>query len=122
MQEVQGAAGTGVQESLWDPARARAVILPIVHEVYPMFEKYGVPFPEIKFRKMTRTWGVCRPAAKTITFNTKLASVPYKAAVYVVMHEMTHFLEPNHSKKFYEKLTIFMPDWKEGKELLCKTT
>lgn len=124
LQEMQGAeevhspADSDMNQRLWDPARARAVIIPIVREVYPMFEKHGVPFPEIKFRKMTRTWGVCRLTAKTITFNTKLASVPYKAAVYVVIHEFTHFLEPNHSKRFYEKLVTFMPDWKEARNLL----
>lgn len=39
---------------------------------------------------------------------------------YVVVHEFTHFLQPNHSKNFYMQMTMFMPDWLERKKLLEK--
>ncbi|MDR0272744.1 MAG: M48 family metallopeptidase, partial [Clostridiales bacterium] len=33
-------------------------------------------------------------------------------------HEFIHFLQPNHSKKFYELLSTLMPDWRERKRIL----
>ena len=39
---------------------------------------------------------------------------------YVVVHEFTHFLQPNHSKKFYQQLAMFMPDWEARKTILEK--
>ncbi|RKV99035.1 MAG: M48 family peptidase, partial [Campylobacter sp.] len=33
-------------------------------------------------------------------------------------HELAHLLYPNHSKKFYEHLSLYMPDWQKRKEIL----
>lgn len=41
---------------------------------------------------------------------------------YVVMHEFCHFIHPNHSKQFYAFLAMLMPDWKQRKEILDKST
>jgi len=90
----------------------------ICRKVYPEFKKYGIAFPELKFRKMTSKWGICRPTKGILTFNTALSEATVEAIYYVVVHEFTHFLEANHSKKFYDRLEAFMPDWKERKKLL----
>ena len=42
----------------------------------------------------------------------------YPIIDYVVLHELTHFLYPNHSKQFYMFLSNYMPDWKERKQVL----
>ena len=44
------------------------------------------------------------------------ARMPY--IDYVVLHELVHFLYPNHSKHFYAFLSNHMPDWKERKFVL----
>ena len=46
---------------------------------------------------------------------------PLSCIEYVVTHEFVHFLQPNHSRKFYQYLSMFMPDWKERKSSLEKT-
>ncbi len=89
--------------------------------VYPKFGKYGIPFPEIKFRNMVSRWGSCMPMAGRITFNYALASVPFVCIEYVVIHEFTHFLHPDHSPDFYRQLSVFLPDWRERKALLEKS-
>ncbi|MDR2159802.1 MAG: M48 family metallopeptidase [Treponema sp.] len=37
---------------------------------------------------------------------------------YVVLHELIHFLYPNHGREFYDFLTLYMPDWKGRKKVL----
>ena len=46
--------------------------------------------------------------------------MPRNCIEYVIMHEFCHFIHPNHSKLFYEFLTMLMPDWKIRKEILDK--
>ena len=43
---------------------------------------------------------------------------PLPAAEYVVAHEFTHFLQANHSARFYAELARYMPDFKEKEKLL----
>lgn len=61
------------------------------------------------------------PMAGRITFNYALASVPFVCIEYVVIHEFTHFLHPDHSPDFYRQLSVFLPDWRERKALLEKS-
>lgn len=86
--------------------------------VYPRFQGCGVAFPEIKFRKMKSRWGSCRPKSGVLTFSTALAQVPPACAEYVVYHEFTHFLQPNHSAAFYAALEERLPDWRERRKRL----
>lgn len=98
----------------------RELIEEFSKKVYPYFEKKGIEYPEIKFRKMKSQWGNCHPKKGILTFNTNLVFASYECIEYVVMHEFTHFLEPNHSKKFYEELEKICPDWKKRRNELKK--
>lgn len=71
-----------------------------------------------RLREMVSRWGSCSPKKGFVTFNTALVAMPVSCIEYVVMHEFTHFLFPNHSKNFYQQLRIFMPDWEERKKRL----
>ena len=87
-------------------------------EVYPYYEKKGVKYPQIKFRKMKSRWGSCHPTKGILTFNTNLIYAPIECVEYVVLHEFTHFLQANHSPKFYEELEQVCPDYKECRRML----
>lgn len=104
----------------WIKEQCVSTISMVCEAVYPKFQKYGVVFPELKFRRMISRWGSCQPKRGTLTFNISLIEAPMACIEYVVVHEFTHFLQPNHSKKFYTQLTMFMPDWAERKKLLEK--
>ena len=80
---------------------------------WPYFEKQGILSVEIKYRQMTSTWGVCRPTRGTITFNKNLIHQPDAFIEYVVVHELSHLLQPNHSHRFYELVEFLLPQWKE---------
>lgn len=105
----------------WYRVFCRETLTELCKATYPKFGKYGISFPEIKFRNMVSRWGSCMPRGKRITFNYALATVPIACIEYVVVHEFTHFLHPNHSPDFYRQLSVFMPDWRERKALLEKS-
>ena len=88
--------------------------------IYPKFQKYGVAYPTIRYRNMVSRWGSCQPKRCVLTFNYALVEAPISCIEYVVVHEFTHFLQPNHSKKFYQQLAMFMPDWEARKTILEK--
>lgn len=93
----------------------------VLDELYPLFEKYGVDRPGLRIRDMETRWGSCLPKKGIITLNKRLLEAPRNCIEYVVMHELCHFIHPNHSKNFYAFLTMLMPDWKERKQFLDKT-
>lgn len=105
----------------WIKDQFKQIVTSICSTVYPRFQKYGVTYPEIRLRNMVSRWGSCQPKRGILTFNIALIEVPLSCIEYVVVHEYTHFLQPNHSRKFYELLPTFMPDWMERKKLLEKS-
>lgn len=96
----------------------RDVIISLCEKVYPHFEKRGVEYPQIKFRRMVSRWGSCHPTKGILTFNTNLMYAPIECIEYVVAHEFTHFLQANHSGKFDEELVAICPDWKSCRKRL----
>ena len=96
----------------------REVFGKIAGEIYPVFQKLGVPMPEIRIRRMKSRWGSCMPGKGVITLNKQLLAAPRECVEYVVLHEFCHFIHPNHSKQFYDLLSAIMPDWKVRKQRL----
>lgn len=94
------------------------IILALCEKVYPYFEKLGVKYPQIKFRKMVSRWGSCYFAKGILTFSTNLMYASIECIEYVVLHEFTHFLQPNHSGEFYEELAKTCTCWKECRKKL----
>lgn len=104
----------------WLVSICKDAIQSLCDSIYPKFQKYGVVYPTIRYRNMVSRWGSCQPKRCILTFNYALVEAPISCIEYVVVHEFTHFLQPNHSKKFYQQLAMFMPDWEERKKILEK--
>ena len=96
----------------------REVVTKMCRRVYPYYEKRGIAFPQIRFRKMVSQWGNCRAKEGILTFNTALMYAPPECVEYVVWHEFTHFLEPNHSRAFYAELAQVCPTWQASRKQL----
>jgi predicted metal-dependent hydrolase len=90
----------------------------IVVEIYPLFSVHKVSFPTVKIKSMKSRWGSCAHKKGLITLNKNLIEKPRECIEYVVMHEYCHFIHPDHSKRFYNLLGSFLPDWKTRKSLL----
>ena len=81
-------------------------------------EKMNLSVKEFGIKKMKTRWGTCNIRDKRIWINLELAKKPLECLEYIVVHEMVHLLEKNHSKKFYAYMDRFLPDWKEYKKIL----
>lgn len=79
---------------------------------YQSLNDYQLDFPEVKIRTMKSRWGSCTPVKKSITLNRKLIHYPFEFIEYVILHEFVHFIQPNHSKSFYNIIENHMPDYK----------
>jgi len=84
---------------------------------YPRFERYAIQRPRVFIRQMRSQWGSCTESGK-MTLNLKLIQVPRQFIDYVIVHELCHLIEHNHSTAFYALLTRIMPDWKGQREKL----
>ena len=100
--------------------QCKAIFGEVMDELYPLFKKYGIEKPTLKIRDMETRWGSCLPKKGIITLNKRLLEAPRNCIEYVVMHELCHFMHPNHSKYFYAFLSMLMPDWKDRKIYLDK--
>lgn len=72
----------------------------------------GVKVERFFVQRMKTKWGSCNPSAKSIRLNTDLAKKPCECLEYVVVHELTHLLEPTHSRRFIALMDRFMPNWR----------
>jgi predicted metal-dependent hydrolase len=100
----------------------RKAVNEICERIYPEFKEYVPEYPVIKFRRMRTKWGICRPTRNEITFSYMLSAAPLDCIEYVIFHEFCHFIHPDHSKNFYARLSLFVPDWKARKERLEKVS
>ncbi|GLR97618.1 putative metal-dependent hydrolase [Bradyrhizobium liaoningense] len=73
--------------------------------------------PSWRMVAMKKQWGSCSPAG-AILLNPHLIKAPRKCIDYVILHELCHLKEHNHSSRFYRMLSQAMPDWKRVKSQL----
>lgn len=75
--------------------------------------------PQVKLLKMRVQWGSCSPKG-VLVFNPNLVKAPRECVDYVILHEVCHLKEHNHSQRYYRLLTELMPDWEFQKTRLDK--
>lgn len=80
--------------------------------IFPQLSAYGIVMPKLRQRIMRSRWGSCMPAKAIVTMNTYLAIMPEGIIDHVMLHELCHLIHPNHSRHFYNVMTMIMPDWK----------
>ena len=86
-------------------------------EYYYKFEE-NIEEPTLKIRKMKSRWGVCNTKTKNITLNLELIHYSIECLDYVIVHELSHLIEPNHSKKFWNIVSKYYPNYKEIRKKL----
>ena len=86
--------------------------------VYPLVQPLGVAWPELRLRRMKSQWGNCHWRQGYITLNTALARCPETLRDYVALHELVHFVHPDHGPGFYGLMDRLMPDWRQRRKEL----
>ena len=82
---------------------------------YLIYKAYCVEnSPSFKLMVMKKQWGSCSTKGDLI-LNPHLVKAPKECIDYVLLHELCHIAEHNHSERFWRLLTQVMPNWKEVK-------
>lgn len=89
----------------------------IYTEALQMFHRYRLKRQPLYLRKMRSRWGSCTAKGKVI-LNPEIIKAPSKCILYVIVHELCHQIQYNHSKKFYDIQSEIMPDWERWKNRL----
>lgn len=95
-------------------------LMAALDRMYPLVEAVGIARPQLRLRKMKSQWGNCHSQQGYITLNTALAACTEALQDYVALHELVHFLHPNHGPLFYKTMDRLMPDWKMRRKELKK--
>ena len=91
----------------------------------PLIEKWAivldVPLPAWGIRRMKTKWGTCNIEAKRIWLNLELIKKPPQCLDYIIVHELAHFLERNHSDRYVALMDRHLPNWRMLRdELNCE--
>jgi hypothetical protein len=77
----------------------------------------GVSPNTIKTRDYKSRWGSCSVSGE-ISYNWRIIIAPHRIVDYVVVHELCHMLEHNHSPKYWRQVGSIIPDYKECRDWL----
>ena len=118
--QVKNAEDTPRIDTLLDKWRREQAAKLFSHRIaalFPAFQSFPVKHPALKIRRMKARWGSCSTSG-TVTLNLRLIHLEAALIDYVVMHELCHLVEHNHSQRFYALLTRMMPDWRARRQKL----
>lgn len=109
------------QDSILDPSKiaeykklAKETIPPRVQE---FAKEYGFSYNTVKITSATTRWGSCT-SKKTLNFTYRLALAPQEVIDYVIVHELCHLRQMNHSSKFWDEVRAIMPEYKKQEKWL----
>lgn len=98
----------------WYRCQAEVIIKKKASELSDML---GVTFNRLTIRGARTRWGSCSQKG-TLNFNWRLAMAPEPVINYVVIHELAHLKEMNHTNKFWQLVAEHCPCWREHRKWL----
>lgn len=98
----------------WYIQKAKERILPRIHL---QAERLGVQFSLAKITDSKYRWGSCTPN-DNVTFNWRLIKAPMFVIDYVIVHELAHLLEPNHTQRFWNIVRSQVATMEKAKQWL----
>ncbi len=108
-----GLAGVAVSESEARTAARERVSALAAEEARAL----GVEYRRIRIGGQRTLWGSCSPRG-TLSFNWRLVLAPAEVLDYVVVHEVCHLREPNHSRRFWALVEERRPQWRTQRDWL----
>jgi predicted metal-dependent hydrolase len=100
----------------WFKARAKEVFSKRLDDLLEQALWVGQQ-PTMRILSMKTQWGSCSPNG-TLTLNPHLVKASRECIDYVILHELCHIAEHNHSKRFHRLMKQVMPNWEKTKERL----
>ena len=96
--------------------KAKAIFHERLAELLPK-ATWVTGIPSFRVMAMKKQWGSCSTKGN-LMLNPHLVKAPKECIDYVILHELCHIAEHNHSERFWRLLTQVMPNWKEVKAKL----
>ena len=101
----------------------RAELCRETSRLLPIWEaRTGLKCNEWRTKDMKTRWGTCNTRDKRIWLNVQLAKHPTRCLEYVIVHELSHLVEPSHGPAFKALMDGFMPEWRSIKKELNSGT
>ena len=98
----------------WYNQQAIEVLIP---RIKYFAEHLGVKRKRINITSAKYTWGSCTPAG-TLNFNWRIVKAPSEVMDYIVVHELAHLREHNHSAEFWNIVAVQLPQYEDAKQWL----
>lgn len=102
----------------WYKQQARKVCS---EKVVSIAKKYGFQYTRLRISSARTRWGSCSSKG-TLSFTYRLVMLPPEIIDYVVIHELVHTVEHNHSARFWGRVEALMPDFKKRRLWLKKNS
>ena len=109
--ETKAFVGKNIDIDKWYKKQAEKIFLDRLNYWYDRF-CFKIPYPTLTIRKMTTRWGVCNSKLKRVTLNLELIKKEPDCLDYVIIHELSHFIEMNHSNRFWKVVEKNYPNYK----------
>jgi predicted metal-dependent hydrolase len=94
--------------------QAKEVLIPRIKR---FADSLGVIHKKISVADSKYRWGSCTPKGN-INFNWRIIKAPINVIDYIIVHELTHLLETNHSPEFWNIISVQLPHYKKAKDWL----
>jgi predicted metal-dependent hydrolase len=75
--------------------------------------RMSVSLDAFQIKKMKTKWGTCNRDSRRIWLNLELAKKPIHCIEYIIVHELVHLLERNHTDRFVAYMDHFLPEWRQ---------
>ena len=99
-----------------DYLQLKETALKLAQEKVAVFnQQYNLTYRRISIRNQKTRWGSCSKAGN-LNYNYKIALLPERLSDYIVVHELCHLKEFNHSRRFWDLVAQTLPDYKERRK------
>lgn len=111
-------AAAGQMFARWWDDKALGCFMRHVDAWMPLFRLEHVEQPLVRVRPLKSAWGICYHNPPRVHLADRLFGTPDGLVDYVVMHELTHLIYPDHGPGFRAFLSKWMPDWLDRRRAL----
>lgn len=99
----------------WHREELRNRLAPLIDKWTAAME---IPVPAWGIKRMKTKWGTCNIEARRVWLNLELIKKPPQCLEYIVVHELAHFFERNHSDRFVAFMDRLLPHWRSLRDEL----
>lgn len=89
----------------------------LVPKAKAIAKQLGVSYQNINILDLKYRWGSCTPK-DNIHFNWRIIKAPMTVIEYIIVHELTHLLEANHTPEFWNRVAVMQPNYDKAKNWL----